>query len=490
MTGNTKDVDAAVPLGLYIDGAWRETGRRFAVHNPADGSLVAQVADGTAADALAALDAAERAQAGWRGVAPRARANLLHAAQRLMLEREDLFVRTMTLESGKPLTEARAEFRLSTDFLLWFAEQVAHLHGSYAMSSNGGFRIVVTHQPVGPCLLITPWNFPLLMIVRKAGAALAAGCTTITKTAQETPMTGALFTQVLHEVGFPKGVANLVHTSVSSSVSEPLLHDPRLRKISFTGSTRVGSLLLQLGAANVVNSSMELGGDGPFIVLDDADVDLAVDQAIICKFRNAGQACVAANRIIVDRRVEPGFTAKFVQKVRGLTVGNGMEAVDVGPMISAAQRDRLYDTIQDLTKAGGEVLTGGRAVQSPGYFFEPTVVRFAARNDVMCSQELFAPIATIFAVDSVSEALAFANDSRFGLASYVFTKDLTRAMALGERLEFGMVGINRGIMADPAAPFGGTKASGIGREAGHDGIYEFLEQKYMAVTVGEPRDAA
>ncbi len=479
---------AAAPRALYIDGAWQEIGRTFSVFNPADGSLLAEIADGGAEEALAALDAAQRAQRGWSAVAPRARANLLHAAHRLMLEREDIFVRTMTLESGKPLTEARAEFRLSADFLLWFAEQVAHIHGTYANSSNGGFRIVVAHHPVGPSLLITPWNFPLLMIVRKAGAALAAGCTTITKTAMETPMTGALFIQVLHDAGFPKGVANLVHTSDSASVSEPLIHDPRLRKISFTGSTRVGSRLMQLGAENIVNSSMELGGDGPFIVLDDADVDLAVDQAIICKFRNAGQACVAANRIIVDRRVEPGFTERFVQKVRALKVGNGMEAVDVGPMISAKQRDRLYDTLQLLTKAGGEVLTGGRAVQSPGYFFEPTVVRFDARNDVMCSQELFAPIATIFAVDGVAEALDFANDTRFGLASYVFTRDLTRAMAFGERLEFGMVGINRGIMADPAAPFGGTKASGTGREAGHDGIYEFLERKYMAVTVGEPRE--
>jgi succinate-semialdehyde dehydrogenase/glutarate-semialdehyde dehydrogenase len=488
MALTSTDVGTAAPRGLYIDGAWRESDRMFSVFNPADGALVAGIADAGAEHAIAALDAAERAQGAWRAVAPRARANMLHAAHRLMQEREDQFVHTMTLESGKPLTESRAEYKLSLDFLLWFAEQVAHLHGSYAMSSNGGFRIMVTHQPVGPCLLITPWNFPLLMIVRKAGAALAAGCTTITKTAQETPMTGALFIQVLHDCGFPKGVANLLHTTTPSAISEPLLADPRLRKISFTGSTRAGSGLMRLAADNIINSSMELGGDGPFIVLDDADIDLAVDQAMICKFRNAGQACVAANRIIVDRRVEPGFTEKFVGKVRALKVGNGMEPVDVGPMISARQRDRLYDSIRDLTRAGGEVLTGGRAIQRPGYFFEPTVIRFASRNDVMCSQELFAPVATIFAVDGAAEALAFANDTRFGLASYVFTRDLTRAVAFGERLEFGMVGINRGIMADPAAPFGGTKASGIGREAGHDGIHAFLEPKYMAVTVGEARE--
>lgn len=471
--------------GLFIAGAWREGASVFSVRNPADGSLVAEVADGTAEDAVKALDAAAWAQPDWARVAPRARASLLHAAHRLMLERENQIVRTMTLESGKPLTESKAEFNLSADFLLWFAEQAAHIHGSYATSSHGGFRVVTGYQPVGPCLLITPWNFPLLMIVRKAGAALAAGCTTITKSAQETPLTSALFIQVLIDAGFPPGVANLIHTTASPAISETLLRDPRLRKVSFTGSTRVGSVLLRLAAENIVNSSMELGGDGPFVVLDDADIDLAVDQAIICKFRNAGQACVAANRIIVDRRVEPEFTDKFLDKVRQLTVGDGMEPVDVGPMISTRQRDRLYDTIETLKAAGGEVLTGGRPIERPGYFFEPTIVRFAAPHAVMCSNELFAPIATVFAVSDAREALDFANNSSFGLASYVFTRDLTRAIDFAERLEFGMVGVNRGIMADPAAPFGGVKTSGIGREAGHDGVYEFLEPKYMAVTVGD-----
>lgn len=264
-----------------------------------------------------------------------------------------------------------------------------------------------------------------------------------------------------------------------------MLRDFRLRKVSFTGSTRVGGILMGLGAANIVNSSMELGGDGPFLVLDDADVDRAVEHAIICKFRNAGQACVAANRIIVDRKVEAEFTQKFVARARALRVGDGMGEVDIGPMISATQRDRLKDTMAQLTSAGGEVLTGGGPIDGPGYFFEPTVVRFDAPNQVICSNELFAPIATIFAIDSIAEAIAFANDTRFGLASYVFTRDLSRAVAIGEKLDFGMVGINRGIMADPAAPFGGIKASGTGREAGHDGIYEFLEAKYLALTIDE-----
>ena len=470
---------------LYVDGAWVDGAGVFDVTNPANGSKVGSVSDASSDNAMRALDAAAKAQPAWAKVGPRPRANMLHTAHRLMSEREEAFVTVMTLESGKPLTEARAEYRLSLDFLLWFAEQTAHLHGSYSDSSDGSFRIMVTHQPVGPCLLITPWNFPLLMIVRKAGAALAAGCTTITKTAQETPMTGALFTQVLHDAGFPAGVANLLHTTKSSGVSAPLMKDKRLRKVSFTGSTGVGSLLMEQGARNILNCSMELGGDGPFIVLDDADIDHAVDQAIICKFRNAGQACVAANRIIVDKSIEGEFTKKFVAKVKELTVGNGMKPVDVGPMISAKQRDGLPDTLTQLTDAGGELLAGGKKIDGKGYFFEPTVLRFAGRNEVMCSNELFAPIATIFSIDGPAEALAFANDSDFGLASYVFTKDVSRAVTFGESLAFGMVGINRGIMADAAAPFGGTKSSGIGREAGHNGIYEFMEEKYMALTVEE-----
>ncbi|WP_174803928.1 NAD-dependent succinate-semialdehyde dehydrogenase [Martelella limonii] len=485
--GRIDAADAALmpDTRLYINGAWVEGPSTFSVTNPANGKPFATVSHAGSEDAIKALDAAAKAQPQWASVAPRARAKLMHAAYRLMLEREEAFTKVMTLESGKPLTESRAEFLLSADFLLWFAEQSAHIHGSYSDSSNGGFRVVVKHQPIGPCLLITPWNFPLLMIVRKAGAALAAGCTTITKTAQETPLTGALFTQVLHDAGFPAGVANLLHTTSSSGVSEPLLKDKRLRKVSFTGSTRVGSLLMEQGARNILSCSMELGGDGPFIVLDDADIDLAVEQAIICKFRNAGQACVAANRIIVDSKVEAEFTEKFVAKVKALTVGDGMGAVDVGPMISAKQRDRLSETLKQLTDAGGTLLAGGHAVEGDGFFFEPTVVRYEGRNAVMCSNELFAPIATIFAIDGPEAALAFANESDFGLASYVFTKNLSRALTFGEKLEFGMVGINRGIMADPKAPFGGTKASGVGREAGQDGIYEFMEAKYMAVTVDE-----
>lgn len=475
---------------LFIAGEWRDSISDFAVSNPATGAEFARVSNAGEREALQALDAAEAAQPAWRDVAPRKRAELMHRLYDLMLGREEDFARVMTLESGKPLTESRAEYKLSCDFLRWFAEQAAHLHGSYANASNGGFRIMVAKQPIGPCLLITPWNFPLLMIVRKGGAALAAGCTTVVKSAQETPLTCALFAELVDEAGFPAGVMNLLHTTDSSSISTPLMRDKRIRKVSFTGSTRVGSILMGLAAENITDCSLELGGDGPFIVLEDADVDLAVAQAVICKFRNAGQACVAANRIIVDRRVEAEFTEKFLRAVSDLKVGDGMTPVDVGPMISARQRDRLGDTIRSLQEAGGEVLSGGAPIEGPGHFFEPTVVRFSSPNDVMCSNELFAPIATIFAVDDPAEALSFANKSDFGLASYVFTNDVSRTITFGERLEFGMVGVNRGIIADAAAPFGGGKASGIGREAGQEGIYEFMEDKYIALTVDEEKGDA
>ncbi|WP_417278824.1 NAD-dependent succinate-semialdehyde dehydrogenase [Celeribacter sp.] len=475
---------------LLINGKWLEGDAEFPVSNPATGEVFASVSSAGEREALLALDAAEAAKEGWRNVAPRQRAELMHRLYDLMLTRQEDFARVMTLESGKPLTEARAEFKLSCDFLRWFAEQTAHLHGSYAPASNGGFRIMVAKQPIGPCLLITPWNFPLLMIVRKGGAALAAGCTMVVKSAQETPLTCALFAELVQEAGFPDGVMNLIHTTNSASVSTPLMNDKRIRKVSFTGSTRVGGLLMELAAKNITKCSLELGGDGPFVVLDDADIDLAVEQAVICKFRNAGQACVAANRIIVDKKVEKEFTEKFLKEVEALTVGDGMTSVDVGPMISARQRDRLGDTIRSLEAAGGTVVTGGAAVEGPGYFFQPTVIRFDAPNEVMCSNELFAPVATIFPVENAAEALAFANKSDFGLASYVFTKDVSRALTFGERLEFGMVGINRGIMADAAAPFGGTKASGIGREGGQEGIYEFMEDKYIALTVNEAQGVA
>lgn len=469
--------------GLYIGGTWRPAAAHFPVWDPATEELIAEVADASSADALSALDAAAGAQAAWAAWRARARADLLHRAHHIMRQRADVFVRTMIRESGKPLAEAKGEFELSADFLLWYAEQVAHLHGTYAPASRGDYRVIATHQPIGPCLLITPWNFPLLMIARKAGAALAAGCTIIVKSAEETPLTAALFVQVLIDAGFPPGVVNLLSTSQASAISAPLLDDPRLRKISFTGSTAVGSALLGLAAKHIVGAAMELGGDGPFLVLDDADVDLAVEQAIICKFRNAGQACVAANRIIVDHKVEEEFTAKFVARTRALSVGPGIDGSDVGPIISARQRTRVIDLLGRLQNDGAELLLGGKPIEGKGFFFEPTVLRFPAIDERLCGVELFAPIATMVPATSLEEAVQFANATHYGLAAYVFTRDISRAITIGEQLQFGMVGINRGIMADPAAPFGGTKSSGLGREGGHHGIYEFMEEKYLALTV-------
>ncbi|MBK5238040.1 MAG: aldehyde dehydrogenase family protein, partial [Actinomycetales bacterium] len=354
--------------------------------------------------------------------------------------------------------------------------------------SPGGYRVVETHQPVGPCFLVTPWNFPMLMSARKAGAALAAGCTVVIKSARETPLTAALFVKTLDDAGFPAGAVNLIHTSTSSEVSELIMADNRLRKVSFTGSTGVGTTLLKLAAENIVNPSMELGGDGPFIVLDDADIDLAVEQAIICKFRNAGQAYVAANRIILHSAIEREFTDKFVEQTLKLKVGDGFDlSVAVGPVISARQLERVVRLVGSFQAAGATLHAGGKAIEGQGFFFEPTVMSFPFHNHEFCNEELFAPVAALYRVESVEEAVSFANDTPLGLSAYVFTKDLSRAVTVAERLNFGMVGVNRGIMADPAAPFGGMKASGLGREGGHDGIYEFLERKYIALTIDEKK---
>lgn len=475
-----------VPVGLYINGGWEGTGESFPVLNPANGEVIGEVADGDVADALRALGAAATAQEGWRRIPPRARADLFHRTHRLLVERTPTIAETMTLESGKPLAEARAEVELSLGFFLWYTEQIAHLHGTWAEGSNGGYRIITTSQPVGPSLLITPWNFPLLMIARKAGAALAAGCTVVVKSAKETPLTCSLFVETLHDAGFPPGVVNLVHTTRSAAVSAAVMKDSRLRKVSFTGSTEVGSALLGQAAPGIVNASMELGGDGPFVVLDDADIELAAEHAVVCKFRNAGQACVAANRIIVHESVADDFTDRFVAATRRLVLGDGFDpATTIGPIINAAQRDGVTRLVDDLKTAGAELLLGGEPAPGPGYFFPPTVFRVDDASAEICHQELFAPIATIYRAASTEDAIAFANDTRYGLAAYVFTRDISRAIAVSERLEFGMVGINRGIMADPAASFGGVKASGLGREGGHDGIHEFLEPQYLALTVDE-----
>lgn len=485
-TTRTTIASHEVPTGLHIDGVWIDLEQTLPVTDPATGDAFAVVSDGGAAHALQALDAAAAAQRDWGRLNPRRRAELLRDAHILMRERADAFIDVMVVESGKPRAEAAAEFALSAGFFEWAIEQIAHVHGAFGPGSNPGYRVVTSHQPIGPSLLITPWNFPLLMGARKLSAALAAGCTVIVKSAQQTPFTIALLVETLVDAGVPNGVVNLIHTTSSSAASTALLADRRLKKLSFTGSTAVGSQLLSLAALNITHSSMELGGNAPFIVLDDADVDLAVREAVACKYRNAGQACVAANRIILHRDIADEFTVKFTAAVEGLSVGSGFTpGVEMGPMISSAQRDRIHDLVTDAVAGGAELLTGGQSLSGDGYFYAPTVLRGVDPASRLACDELFGPVAVLYTVDSVQEAIEFANNTEYGLSGYLFTRDITRAVRIGEELECGMVGVNRGIMADPIAPFGGTKSSGLGREGGDHGITEFLEPHYIALTIDE-----
>lgn len=475
-----------VPTGIHIGGRWIDLDETFDVTDPATGSAFAAVSDASATEALQALDAAAEAQRAWGSLNPRKRARLLRDAHDLVRERADAFIDVMVVESGKPRAEAAAEFELSAGFFEWAVEQVGHLHGDFGPGSNPGYRVVTTMQPIGPSLLITPWNFPMLMGARKMSAALAAGCTMVVKSAQQTPFTIALLVQALQDAGVPAGVMNLVHTRQSGATSTALLADRRLKKLSFTGSTAVGSHLLGLAAKHITHSSMELGGNAPFIVLDDADVDLAVREAVVCKFRNAGQACVAANRIILHRAIADEFTEKFTAAVSALTVGSGFaDGVQVGPMISAQQRERIDQLVQSAVDEGAELLAGGKNVAGEGFFYEPTVLRGVDRASRLSCDELFGPVAVLYTVDSVSDAIVFANDTDYGLSGYLFTRDISRAVRIGEQLEFGMVGVNRGIMADPVAPFGGTKGSGLGREGGEHGVGEFLEPHYIALTIDD-----
>ena len=466
-----------VSTGLFIDGSWRSGMATFDVINPSTGRPLTAVADASTEDALAALDAAVRAQRAWAVVTPRARGDLMHALHGELASRSQALTDVMTLESGKPLAESAGEVGLTLDFVRWFAEQTAHVHGSYARASRAEFRILTTTHPVGPTLLITPWNFPVLLPFRKTAAALAAGCTVVLKPAPETPLTCAILAEAIASAGFPPGSFNLVPTSSSPEVTARLMQDKRLRKVSFTGSTAVGAQIMKQAAPNILSVQLELGGNGPFIVLDDADLDIAVPQAIAAKFRNAGQACVAANRIVLQAGVADEFTDRFLEAAGELVIGPGYDAgVTVGPMISARQRDAIAAT-------SAEVLVRGSPAATDGYFYPPTVLAMTGAVPEFSSKELFAPVAPLYTVGSVEDAIAFANQSDVGLSAYVFTRDITRAVSVAERLEVGMVGVNRGVMADPAAPFGGTKGSGLGREGGHDALAEFLETQYIALTI-------
>jgi succinate-semialdehyde dehydrogenase/glutarate-semialdehyde dehydrogenase len=476
----------SLPTGCFIDGQWRPSasGAVFPVLDPATGETLCEVADAGGEDALAALTSAAGAQASWAATPPRDRSDILLRAWSAVLDRIEDFALVITLEMGKPLAEARGEVRYAADFLRWFSEQAVRVSGEYRVSPDGASRMITVRQPVGPSLLIAPWNFPLAMITRKVGPALAAGCTTIIKPAEDTPLSSLLLAQVLAEAGVPAGVVNVIPTSAPAGVSEPLLADRRLRKLSFTGSTPVGQRLLAAAAPGVLRTSMELGGNSPFLVFADADLDAAVDGVMLAKMRNGGESCVAANRILVHEDVRADFARRLAERMSSLRVGPGTDdRSELGPMINRRQLDRVAGLVQDAVAAGAQVLTGGGTRPGDGYFMDPTVLTDVPARARMRSEEIFGPVAPIYTFTTDAEAVAMANDSPFGLVAYLYTRDVSRAQRVGEALEAGMVGINRGLVSNAAAPFGGIKQSGLGREGGFEGIDEYLETKYMALDV-------
>lgn len=473
---------SGVPTGLFVDGHWKGAadGSSFAVHDPATGQVIADVADATPADAIDALDAAVAAQRSWAETTGRNRAEILRRAFDSIIARTEDIASVLTAEMGKPLQESRGEVTYGAEFFRWFSEQAAHVAGSYGRAPAGDYRVVTTEQPVGPCLLITPWNFPLAMGTRKIGAALAAGCSVLIKPAALTPLTMTLLVDILVEAGVPSGVINVLPSTRSGEISSTLMADPRLRKVSFTGSTSVGSTLLRQAADHVQRTSMELGGNGPFVVLADADVDAAVEGAMTAKFRNGGQSCVAANRFIVHTDVYDEFVAGLQARVAALRLGPGTDAgVDVGPVVSDKQARTLQSLVDSAVDEGGRILVGGSHQDRPGNYFEPTLIVDAPTTSRIAREEIFGPIAVVYRVETDDEAIAVANDTEYGLVGYVYSR--TRAQRYAELLETGMVGVNRGLVSDPAGAFGGVKASGLGREGGTSGIAEYLETKYMAV---------
>jgi succinate-semialdehyde dehydrogenase / glutarate-semialdehyde dehydrogenase len=476
-----------VPKDLLIGGEWRaaEGSATFPVEDPATGDALCEVADASPADGLSALDAAVKAQAGWAAHPPRERGEILRRAFELITSRVDELATLMTLEMGKPLAESRTEIAYAAEFFRWFAEEAVRIEGGYAVAPNGKGRLLVMRQPVGPALLITPWNFPMAMGTRKIGPAVAAGCTMVMKPAGQTPLSMLALASIMEEAGLPPGVLNIVTTSHSGRVMEPLIRDGRARKLSFTGSTEVGRTLLEQSAGQVLRTSMELGGNAPFLVFDDADVDQAVEGAVLAKMRNIGEACTAANRFYVQDGVAPEFAQRLADRLGAMKVGHGLDdGVEVGPLIDQAQRQKVESLVGDAVDGGAKVVVGGGPLDGPGYFFEPTVLTDVSREARLNVEEIFGPVAPVRGFATEEEAVTAANDTEYGLVAYLFTKDLDRALRVCERLETGMIGLNQGMVSNPAAPFGGVKQSGLGREGGRAGIEEFLETKYVAVALG------
>ncbi|MGW5089853.1 NAD-dependent succinate-semialdehyde dehydrogenase [Streptomyces coelicoflavus] len=470
------------PTQLFLGGAWVDAadGAVMPVDDPATGEILAHVADAGPKDARLAEEAAVQAQQEWARTAPRTRSEILRRAYEIVLERTDELARLMTSEMGKPLAEARGEVAYAAEFFRWFSEEAVRIDGGHGVLPDGRNRMLLSRRPVGPCLLITPWNFPLAMGTRKIGPAIAAGCTMVLKPAPQTPLSSLALAAILKEAGLPDGVLNVVTTSRAGEVCEPLLRGGRIRKLSFTGSTAVGRLLLAQCADTVVRTSMELGGNAPFVVFDDADLDAAVDGAMVAKMRNMGEACTAANRFFVHRSVAGEFADRLARRMGALVVGPG-DGVDVGPLIDAAGRAKVEELVADAVERGARVLVGGTAPDGPGCFYPPTVLTDVSPDSRLTATEIFGPVAAILTFDDEDEVVRRANDTPWGLVGYVFTEGLDRALRVSERLEVGMVGLNTGLVSNPAAPFGGVKQSGLGREGGRVGIDEFLEYQYVAM---------
>ncbi|MDN6150948.1 MAG: NAD-dependent succinate-semialdehyde dehydrogenase [Yaniella sp.] len=478
-----KELLERVPTGLLINGEWVDasSGKTLPVYDPATGQELLQIQDGNSEDALKALTAADEAQAEWALTAPRERAEILRRAFDLVQERTEDFALLMTLEMGKPLAEARGEVTYGSEFLRWFSEETVRHYGRFGSTPEGNLTMIVRHKPVGPSLLITPWNFPLAMATRKVAPAVAAGTTMVLKPAQLTPLTSQYFAQTMMDAGLPAGVLNVVSGSSASAISGPLMKDRRLRKVSFTGSTPVGRRLLADASEIVLRTSMELGGNAPFIVFDDADMDAAVQGAMDSKMRNMGEACTATNRILVHEDVAEEFNTKFAEAMRARKVGRGTEAdTTVGPIIDGKARADVHSLVTEAVDAGAEVLAGGNKVEGDGYFYEPTVLS-VLENSPILSQEIFGPVAPVVQFKDEAHAIRLANASEYGLAAYLYTEDHNRALRVADQIEFGLIGFNAGVISNAAAPFGGVKQSGMGREGGAEGIAEYTSVQYIGM---------
>jgi succinate-semialdehyde dehydrogenase/glutarate-semialdehyde dehydrogenase len=476
---------ANVPTDLWIGGKWRKSsdGGRFDVIDPATENKVASVASATVEDAKAALDAAAAAFPGWAAKKPRERGEILRKSFELIMRDAERLAKLITIENGKALSDSRGEVAYAAEFFRWYAEEAVRNIGEVSRAPSSGARIFVHHKPAGIAVLVTPWNFPAAMATRKIGPALAAGCPVVLKPASDTPLTMLALMPILEEAGVPAGVVNVIPSRSSGKVVSAMLHDPRVRVVSFTGSTEVGRKLLHEAADNILKPAMELGGNAPFIVFDDADIDAAIEGAMVAKMRNMGEACTAANRFYVHEKVHDEFAKKLTAKMAGLKMGNGLDdGVALGPLVNKDGLDKVIELVDDAVKKGAKVLTGGKTPPGPGFFYPATVLANVSEDAKMLNEEIFGPVASLQAFKSEDEVITRANHTEYGLVAYLYTRDLSRGMRISEKLDFGMIGLNRGVVSDPAAPFGGVKQSGLGREGAHEGMMEFMETQYVSVT--------